>query len=394
MRGSAACIAVPPKWMAGFAPRRACSRAIRFARARPELRWDSTRARSYGDVAEMLAAEGRRPDPVDAVAIMSPNDTHYPFAAAALDAGLDVVCDKPVTHDFAQACDLVARTRQHGRIFAIAHGYSAYPMTRYARHLVSGRRARDGPAGAGGVHPERSRHANRGRPAEQSSALVVRSRTERAGARDERDRLPRAASCVLRFGVVRGARRRRRRRAVAGPQGRRLRLGADRIRWRRARHDDRHPGGGRRRKRHPAARLRREGNARLVAPRAELSEARDARASRCARSAAATPFCRRRSSPPDARRAAIPRDCAKPSPTSMRKSRRNEWRERWEIPFPTFAIRESRTAPTPWRSSRPVWRRRRGAPGSTSRRSRCRDARRAAPTGSRAFLGRRRWISL
>jgi len=92
--------------------------------------------RSYGDVAEMLAAEKRRPDGIDAVAIMTPNDTHYPFAAAALDAGLDVVCDKPVTHDFAQACDLVSRTRKNGRLFAVAHGYSAYPMTRYARRLV------------------------------------------------------------------------------------------------------------------------------------------------------------------------------------------------------------------------------------------------------------------
>ena len=98
--------------------------------------------RSYGDVAEMLEKEHQRPDCIDAVAIMTPNDTHYPFAAAALDAGLDVVCDKPVTHDFAQACDLVARTREHGRIFAIAHGYSAYPMTRYARQLV-----RDGALG-------------------------------------------------------------------------------------------------------------------------------------------------------------------------------------------------------------------------------------------------------
>jgi len=93
-------------------------------------------ARSYGDVAAMLAAEKARPDGIDAVAIMTPNDTHYPFAAAALDAGLDVVGDKPVSHDFAQARDLVARAARGGRIFAIAHGYSAYPMTRYARHLV------------------------------------------------------------------------------------------------------------------------------------------------------------------------------------------------------------------------------------------------------------------
>lgn len=93
-------------------------------------------ARCYGTVDEMLAAERARPDGLDAVAIMTPNDTHYAYAAAALDAGLDVVCDKPVTHDFAQACDLVSRTHRSGRLFAIAHGYSAYPMTRHARALV------------------------------------------------------------------------------------------------------------------------------------------------------------------------------------------------------------------------------------------------------------------
>jgi predicted dehydrogenase len=99
-------------------------------------------ARSYGSVAEMLAQERERPDRIDAVAIMTPNDTHYPYAAAALDAGLDVVGDKPVTHTFDEACDLVARTRRHSRIFAIAHAYSAYPMTRHARQLV-----RDGALG-------------------------------------------------------------------------------------------------------------------------------------------------------------------------------------------------------------------------------------------------------
>lgn len=99
-------------------------------------------ARSYGSVAEMLAAERARPDGIDAVAIMTPNDTHYEFAAAALDARLDVVCDKPVTHDSAQARDLVQRARAQDRLFAVAHGYSAYPMTRYARQLV-----RDGAIG-------------------------------------------------------------------------------------------------------------------------------------------------------------------------------------------------------------------------------------------------------
>jgi len=94
------------------------------------------RTRCYGTLAELIAAEKRRADGVEAVAIMAPNDTHYALSAAALDAGLDVVCDKPVAHDFRGACDLVDRVRKSGRLYAITHGYSAYPMTRYARELI------------------------------------------------------------------------------------------------------------------------------------------------------------------------------------------------------------------------------------------------------------------
>ena len=99
-------------------------------------------ARSYGDVAEMLQRERQRADPIDAAAVMTPNDLHYPQAAAVLDAGFDVIIDKPVTDDFRQACDLVVRARRQHRICAIAHGYAAYPMTRHARALV-----RDGTLG-------------------------------------------------------------------------------------------------------------------------------------------------------------------------------------------------------------------------------------------------------
>jgi predicted dehydrogenase len=103
----------------------------------------SRASRSYRNVAEMLEREAARSDPIDAVAIMTPNDTHHAFAAAALDAGLDVIGDKPVAHDFAQASDLLARTRRGARLFAVAHAYAAYPMTRHARSLVA-----DGAIGA------------------------------------------------------------------------------------------------------------------------------------------------------------------------------------------------------------------------------------------------------
>ena len=117
------------------------SDAARSRAAGPQLGIDA--ARSYGDVAEMLEKEARRTDPIDAVAIMTPNDAHYSYAAMALNAGLDVISDKPVSHDFTQACDLVARVRNSRHLYAITHGYSAYPMTRYARHL-----ARSGELGA------------------------------------------------------------------------------------------------------------------------------------------------------------------------------------------------------------------------------------------------------
>ncbi len=94
-------------------------------------------ARCYGTLAEMLAAEKARADGIDAVAIMGPNDMHYPAAAAALDAGLDVIGEKPVSTTFAEACDLVARARAGDRVFAVAHGYAAFPMTRHARALVA-----------------------------------------------------------------------------------------------------------------------------------------------------------------------------------------------------------------------------------------------------------------
>ena len=103
--------------------------------AGPAMGFD--RYRSYGSFEEMLERERSRSDGIEAVAIMTPNDTHYPFAVAALDAGLDVVCDKPVTQTLAEAGDLAARVRRGGRLFAIAHAYSAYPMTRYARKIVA-----------------------------------------------------------------------------------------------------------------------------------------------------------------------------------------------------------------------------------------------------------------
>ncbi len=94
-------------------------------------------ARGYADVASMLASEKARDDGIDAVAIITPNDTHYPYSVAALDAGLDVICEKPVSATAAEARDLAARVQAQNRVICVTHTYSAYPMTRYAKLLIA-----------------------------------------------------------------------------------------------------------------------------------------------------------------------------------------------------------------------------------------------------------------
>jgi predicted dehydrogenase len=87
-------------------------------------------------MATMIAAEAGRPDSIEAVAIMTPNDSHHRYAAMALDAGLDVICDKPITNDFDEALDLVERARSRRLVFCLTHNYSGYPMVREARATI------------------------------------------------------------------------------------------------------------------------------------------------------------------------------------------------------------------------------------------------------------------
>ncbi len=59
--------------------------------------------RVYTNVLEMLDSEAARADGADVVAIMTPNDSHYDYAVAALERGFDVICDKPMTNTLAEA---------------------------------------------------------------------------------------------------------------------------------------------------------------------------------------------------------------------------------------------------------------------------------------------------
>ena len=92
--------------------------------------------RIYTDVADMFNRETDRDDGADVAAIMTPNDSHFPFAKAALQNGLDVICDKPMTNTVAEAEELVRLVEETGLVFCLTHNYTGYPMVRQARAMV------------------------------------------------------------------------------------------------------------------------------------------------------------------------------------------------------------------------------------------------------------------
>ena len=93
--------------------------------------------RAYGSFEEMAKAEGARADGIEAVSIVTPNHMHSPVAKAFLEAGIHVICDKPLTTTVAEAEELVALVRKTGRIFVVTHNYTGYPMVRQARAMVA-----------------------------------------------------------------------------------------------------------------------------------------------------------------------------------------------------------------------------------------------------------------
>ena len=92
--------------------------------------------RAYPDVASMLATEATRPDGIDAVAVMTPNDRHFDDCRQALEAGLHVICDKPLANSVEDARTLVRLVNTSDGVFCLTHNYSGYPMVRQARAMV------------------------------------------------------------------------------------------------------------------------------------------------------------------------------------------------------------------------------------------------------------------
>ncbi len=102
--------------------------------------YDIADSRAYGSYEAMLDGESKLPDSerVDFVSIATPNHTHFEVARAAVEAGFNVVCDKPLTFDLAQAESLLETVNHSDVVFAVTHNYTGYPLVRQAREMILG----------------------------------------------------------------------------------------------------------------------------------------------------------------------------------------------------------------------------------------------------------------
>lgn len=104
-------------------------------KAAKELGFEENRI--YTSVSEMFEKETKREDSIDAVAIMTPNNTHYEYSIAALEKGFDVICDKPMTNTVEDAAALHKKVNATNLVFCLTHSYTGYPMVRQAKAMVS-----------------------------------------------------------------------------------------------------------------------------------------------------------------------------------------------------------------------------------------------------------------
>ena len=100
--------------------------------------YDIPARRAYGSYGEMLAGESKLPadERIDFVTVATPNYTHFEITKAALAAGFNVVCDKPLTFDLKQAEELATIVDKSGAVFAVTHNYTGYPLVRQAREMI------------------------------------------------------------------------------------------------------------------------------------------------------------------------------------------------------------------------------------------------------------------
>lgn len=98
--------------------------------------------RIYDNYRSMAAAESKREDKIDAVCVVTPTDHHYEVAKTFLEAGIHVICDKPLCVSLSEAKELLSLADKSSLIVCLTHNYTGYAMVRQAARMV-----RDGELG-------------------------------------------------------------------------------------------------------------------------------------------------------------------------------------------------------------------------------------------------------
>ncbi len=98
--------------------------------------------RVYASFAELATAEAARPDGIDVAVVVTPNHLHFEPCRLLLEAGIPVICDKPLVNTSQEARALIALAERDGTFAAVTYTYTGYPMVRDARARV-----RDGEIG-------------------------------------------------------------------------------------------------------------------------------------------------------------------------------------------------------------------------------------------------------
>ena len=95
--------------------------------------------RVYANYQDMATQEAALPvdQRIDFVSIVARNDLHYDVAKAFLDAGINVICEKPLAFSHEQGKQLAAAVKASGKVFALTHNYTGYPMVKEAKAMVA-----------------------------------------------------------------------------------------------------------------------------------------------------------------------------------------------------------------------------------------------------------------
>jgi predicted dehydrogenase len=105
-----------------------------------ELELDPNRV--YPNIDDFVKGELALPESerIEAVTVVTPNFLHYPMAKQLIEAGFNVICEKPVTNTAAEAVELEALVKKHDVVFCLTHTYQGYPMVRQMRDMITERR--------------------------------------------------------------------------------------------------------------------------------------------------------------------------------------------------------------------------------------------------------------